>query len=460
MKTAEKPRAERKSAMDDVPPQNLDAERGVLSSMLLLQAVCDDVALVVQADDFYLDAHQTIYRRAMAMHNEGGKLDALLLHEALKVSGELDRIGGLPYLIEVVDFAPHAGNAVYYAKIVQQKAMLRRMAYAATEILREVKDEPEDAAAALNRAEEHLFRIRDERAGDKVHEIGDVLIDTLSDLDSDAPRLRTGIKSGFGHLDSMMGGFRPGTVTIIAGRPGHGKSAIAANIAEHIALREQKWVLFVSLEMSRFELSERMLCSHASINSFHLRCGSISRDDRRRLMESYGVMAKARMKLDEGPNRSMVEIAAMARRLKRINQLDLLLIDYIGLIVPENRKEPRQEQVAGISRRLKTLAKEFDVPVICLAQLNRQADKDPEPQLYHLRESGAIEQDADNVLFVWRTGDDGSDGFLKIAKQRNGPVGKIKLVYQREYTRFRELADARVEEAREQYEQYGLEPEF
>lgn len=447
------------SPLDRLPPQNLDAERGTIGSLWLNPALCDDVALVVRPEDFYSDANAKLYRRTMEIHNDGTRVDTTLLHERLKQSGELEFVGGLPYLLEVSDSVPHAANAVQYAKIVRDKATLRGVVHSATEMLREAYDDTADADAVLSKAEQKLFQVRDVRGSDSVAHIQDVLIEALSGLEDDGFSLRKGISSGFGKLDGMTNGMRTGQLTILAGRPGNGKSAIAGNIAEHVAL-DGKSVLFVSLEMSKNELAERMLCSQAGVNSFKLRKGFITASDRERLMQAYGRLAKTQIQIDDCAYRTMPEIASVARRMKRKVGLDLIVIDYLQLVTPENRRAPRQEQVAEMSRRLKNMTKELEVPILCLAQLNRGVDGKGEPELHHLRESGAIEQDADNVMFVWRTGEDGTEGWLKVAKQRNGPVGKYQLVYQPEYVRFKELASAAVEKAAQQYEEYGLTDEF
>lgn len=450
MKTAEKPRAER------VPPQNLDAERGVIGSLWLAPSLCDDVALAVRAEDFYGDAHAKLFRRTLEMHNEGKHVDPTLLHERLKAAGELDSIGGLAYMLEITEAVPHAANAVYYARIVREKATLRRLVNAATEILRDASDEPENAQELLNRAEQLLFGVRDDRSTEAVNAIRDVLMDALEGIDRGDPSFRHGLTSGIRNLDTLTGGFRPGEVTILAGRPGNGKSALAGNIAEHLSLEKQKHVLFLSLEMSKLELGERLLCSHGGINSYKLKSGTLDAMDRRRLMEAFGRLGKATLAIDDTPNRSITEIAAICRRLRRQEKLDLLMIDYLQLVTPDNKKEPRQEQVAGMSRRLKHMAKELNIPILCLAQLNRQAETTGEPQLWHLRESGAIEQDADKVMFIWRTGERGDEAILKVAKNRNGTTGKVALIFNAEHVAFRERVDAAIENAKQQYEDYGL----
>lgn len=446
--------------MNEAPPNSLEAEKGVISSLWFNPDLCDDVALVVRSEDFYSDAHAKLYQRTMDLHNEGARVDTTLLHERLKSRAELDGIGGLAYMLEVADSVPHSGNALRYAKIVRDKATLRRLVHAATDVLREAADDPEDASEVLNRAEQRMFEIREVRGGEAVHELGDVLMEAISGIDDGDPSFRMGLKSGIGSLDLLTGGFRPGEVTILAGRPGNGKSALAGNIAEYLGLHEGKAVLFLSLEMSKLELGERLLCAHSGVNSYKLKSGFLGPADKRKLVESYGVLSKAKLSIDDTANRTMVEIASICRRMRRQGKLDLLMIDYLQLVTPENKKEPRQEQVAGMSRRLKHMAKELNIPILCLAQLNRQAETTGEPQLWHLRESGSIEQDADKVMFIWRTGERGDEAVLKVAKNRNGTTGKVSLVFLADSVTFKERADRQIEKAREQYEDYSGSDNF
>lgn len=444
-----------------LPPNSLEAEKGVIGSLWFDPALCDDVALVVRAEDFYLDAHAKLYQRTMDLHNEGARVDTTLLHERLKSRAELDFIGGLAYMLEIADMVPHPGNALRYAKIVRDKATLRRLVHVASDVLREATDDPEDAAEVLNRAEQRMFEILEVRGGEAVHQLGDVLLEAISGIDGGDPSFRMGLKSGMSSLDQLTGGFRPGEVTILAGRPGNGKSALAGNIAEYLGLHDGKSVLFLSLEMSKLELGERLLCAHSGVNSYKLKGGFLGPNEKRKLLESYNVLAKARLSIDDTPSRTMTEIASICRRMKRQGRLDILMIDYLQLVTPDNKKEPRQEQVAGMSRRLKHMAKELNIPILCLAQLNRQAETTGEPQLWHLRESGAIEQDADKVMFIWRTGERGDEAVLKVAKNRNGTTGKVQLVFLADSVSFKERSDAKVEKVREQYENdYGLPDEF
>ncbi|MEX0713514.1 MAG: replicative DNA helicase [Pirellulales bacterium] len=440
--------------LDRLPPQNLEAEKGVLGSLLLDPELCDEVALLLRPVDFYSGPHQTLFAHLLAMHNDGVRIDVTLLNERLKKCNDLEAIGGLAYLAEVADSVPTAANATYYAQIVRDKATLRSLIHASTEILRDAYDQSLEARDMLGRAEEKVFRILEDQGTGDLAPLEDVLHEALSRIDA---RLEKGggiggMPTGFTDLDGLTGGFHDGELVILAARPSMGKTALATNIADHVAISGLRTTLFVSLEMSRLELAERMLCGHGRIDGHKLRNGFISATDRKKLIESSVAMSKAPLFIDDTPSRTMTEIAATARRLRRREKLALVIIDYLQLIEPDNPKDPRQEQVAKIARRLKGLARELKLPVLCLAQLNRQAEvtKDNRPRLNHLRESGAIEQDADVVLFVHRdeyyqsNDDDRSrvagQADLIIAKQRNGPTGDVKLAWLQDYTRFESLA--------------------
>jgi len=439
---------------DRLPPQNLDAEKGVLGSLILVQDFCDEVALCLRECDFYLPHHQVLYRHLLAMHNEGLRIDPTLLHERLKQHDDVEAVGGLVYLAEVADSVPTAANAEFYAKIVREKATLRTLIHTSTEILRDAYDPTIDSRDMLNRAEEKLLYLLEEGGAGELAPLQDVLAEALSRIDA---RLEKGggvggMPTGFTDLDSLTGGLHEGELVIIAGRPSMGKTALATNIADHVAIVGGRTTLFVSLEMSRLELAERLLCGHGRINGHRLRNGLISPTDRSKLIPTSNTMSTAPLFIDDSPSRTLTEIAATGRRLKKKHELGLLIIDYLQLIEPDNPRDPRQEQVAKIARRLKSLARELKVPVVCLAQLNRQAEvsKDNRPRLNHLRESGAIEQDADVVLFVHRdeyyqTNDEDRERVkgqaeIIIAKQRNGPTGDVKVAWLADYTRFENLA--------------------
>lgn len=441
------------SPLDRLPPQNLEAERGCIGSILLDPDMCDEVALIVRPDDFYSDANRKLFEHVLGMHNDGLRIDSTLLHERLKSSGDLDFIGGLAYLLEVTESVPHAANAVYYAQIVRDKGTLRSLIHASTEILRDAYDESNDGRLTLSQAEERIFSILERGGGGEATPMADVLHAALDRIDARLERGAGigGISTGYGDLDQQTGGLHNSELVILAARPSMGKTALATNIADNVA-KEGLGTLIVSLEMSRLELAERMLCARGRINGHKLRNGFISPGDRRKLVETFAEMSKMPLFIDDAPNRTMTEIAATARRLKRREKLGLVVIDYLQLIEPDNPKDPRQEQVSKIARRLKGLARELSIPVLCLAQLNRQteASRDNIPRLSHLRESGAIEQDADVVMFVHReeyyaTNEEdrarlAGEAQIIIAKQRNGPIGDIKLAWLQDYTRFENLA--------------------
>jgi len=440
--------------LDRQPPCNLDAERGVLGSILLLPTVCDDVALIVRPEDFYEPANRTLYTHMRAMHDEGRRIDTTLLVERLKTSAQFDEVGGAAYLAEVLQSAPTAANASYYAEIVKNKSTLRALIHSSTEILRDAYDETHEAREMLSLAEQKIFAILDERGAGELANIRDILQEAMVRIDARMKNEHTigGIETGFRDFDTLTGGLHDSELIILAARPSMGKTALALNIAEFSALESHTTTLFVSLEMSSVELADRMLCSLAEVNGQRLRNGTISNDDRRKLVEKAAEMSQAPLFVDDTPSRTMTEIAAAARRLKRKSKLGLVVIDYLQLIEPDNPRDPRQEQVAKIARRLKGLARELRVPVLCLAQLNRQAEvsRDNRPRLSHLRESGAIEQDADVVMFIHReeyyqTNEEdrakvAGQADLIIAKQRNGPIGEVKLAWLKDITRFRDSA--------------------
>ncbi|MFM7107979.1 MAG: replicative DNA helicase [Planctomycetaceae bacterium] len=439
------------AALDDRDrPANVDAERAVLGSILLKPDVCDDVALVIKADDFFDEAHQILYRHLLDLHEAGKRVDATIVVERLRTKGDLERIGGPGALSEVIQSVPHAAHASHYAHIVRDKAVLRLLIAAGTDILRDAYDAVDEPRELLSRAEERIFSILENRAATAAKSIQDVLAEVMVRMDARMRHERAvgGVETGFVDLDTLCGGLHNSELAILAARPSMGKTALAMNIAEHVAINLKLPVLFVSLEMNGIELADRLLCSAAQVNGHKLRNGTISQEDRRRLVEKSAEIGAAPLYIDDTPGRSLTEIAAVARRLKRKDGLALVVIDYLQLIEPDNPRDPRQEQVARIARRLKTMCRELNIPLLCLAQLNRQAEvsRDNKPRLHHLRESGAIEQDADVVMFVHReeyyqtTQEDRDrvkgDAEIIIAKQRNGPIGDVKLLWQHDYTRF------------------------
>jgi replicative DNA helicase len=436
--------------LDRQPPSNVEAERGVIGSILLLPTVCDDVALVLRPEDFYDQANRLLYAHLRAMHDEGGRIDTTLLVDRLRNAGDFETVGGAAYLADVLQSVPTAANATYYAQIVKSKATLRSLIHASTEILRDAYDESTDPREALAQAEQKIFSILDDRGGGQLTNIYDIMQEALTRIDARMKHENPigGIETGLADFDSAVGGLHDSELIILAARPSMGKTALALNIAEHVSVDLGLTTLFVSLEMSRMELADRLLCARARINVQSLRNGAITTEDRHRLVAKSAELSQAPLLVDDTPSRSMTEIAAAARRLKRKDNLRLVVIDYLQLIDPDNPRDPRQEQVAKIARRLKGLARELKVPVLCLAQLNRQAEasRDNKPRLSHLRESGAIEQDADVVMFIhreeyYRTDPEEKKEFekdadLMVAKHRNGATPDIKLHWLREFTRF------------------------
>jgi replicative DNA helicase len=438
------------------PPFDLEAEMGVLGSILLLPDVCDEIASL-RADDFYDDANRKIYHNMREMHDSGDKIDITLLVSRLRTSGDYEKIGGAAYLARLSSAVPNAAHVVFYADIVAEKAVFRKLIESSTEILRDAYDQASPAKELVSQAEQKVFAIMDGRSAQAVQSISDVLHQAMDRMEA---RLRDdyvdgGAQTGISRFDEMTGGLHNGELIILAARPSMGKTALAMNIAEHVAIEQRSPVLFVSLEMSGIELADRLLCSLSRVNGHRLRNGTITADDRERLIKKANEISQSPLFVDDSPSRTVSEIAAAARRIKRRqSDLGLIVIDYLQLIEPDNSKDPRQEQVAKIARRLKGLSRELNVPLLCLSQLNRQAEdsKDHRPKLSHLRESGAIEQDADVVMFVHREeyyhrGDDraqyAGQAEIIISKQRNGPIGDVDMTWEAEYTRFSDRAAER-----------------
>jgi len=451
------------SVLERSPPHDLDAERAVLGALLQDPELCDDVVMVLRdPDDFYHDAHKRIYSHMKKMRSDNSAIDLLLLVKNLTTTDELELVGGHAYLAEMMMSVPISVHAVHYAKIVREKATLRKLIHTGSDIVREAYSPEAQAKDLLNRGASEMNQLCENQTVNQVTDMATLMMEASDYLDRKTRGLVEGIRTGFADLDGIVDAFHPNELIILAARPGMGKTALALNITENIAIKEKQTVLFVSLEMARLELGLRLICSRAELNSYKIRRNLLSREDNNRFIEVCGELEKAPLYIDDTPGRTVAEIAAGARRLKRQQDLQLLVIDYIGLITPENADEPRQEQVAKIARQLKLLARELKIPILCLAQLNRQADsegkqKDEWPRLSQLRDSGAIEQDADVVMFIHRR-DMGMTpeeidakeqksnrnirgmADLIVAKQRNGPTGNVDLVFKKEYTRFTSVA--------------------
>lgn len=463
---SKKPELSSQNFLDRSPPFDLNAEASVLGSLLLNPDVANELTLIIRPTDFYDDAHRKLYTTMSNMFDTGRKIDVTLLVNELKSSGDFELIGGAAFLAKLANAVPNAAHAIYYAEIVRSKATLRRLIDASTSILSDAYDESYDAKELVSQAEQRIFQIQDDRSANSAASVSDVLKEAMTriDLRMQGEQLQSGVHTHFTDFDQMTGGLHNGELIILAARPSMGKTALAMNIAENVAMKDHAPTLFISLEMNAIELVDRLLCSVAKVNGRRLRVGTITSDDQKRLLQHAANIAKAPLYIDDAPSRTVSEIAAVARRITQQEmrkpngrRLGLIVIDYLQLINPDNSSDPRQEQVAKIARRLKMLAREQNVPVLCLSQLNRQAEdsKDHKPKLSHLRESGAIEQDADVVMFVHREGyyhrGEDSEQYagqaeIIIAKQRNGPVGDVELVWESEFTRFHNKAAEHHEE--------------
>jgi len=411
--TSQRSRPPSAEILDRPPPHSLEAEQAVLGSLLIDPHMCDEVATILRPEDFYADAHARLFRHLLEMHESGSTIDVTLLVERLRRAGELEAVGGTAYLAEVAAAVPYAAHAVYYANIVRDKATLRMLIHASGEILRDAYDPSIDPAQMVSEAEQKIFAVHDARSRDQVTNIHDLLVEAFDRIDARLERGEgQGIPTGFHDLDNLTGGLHESELVILAARPSMGKTALATNIAEYVATEAGVPTLFVSLEMARLELAQRMLCSQGKIDASKFRSGFLSGEDRQKLVEASARLGKAALFVDDTPSRTVTEIAACARRLKRRENLGLIVVDYLLNRQPEATRESHR------------------------------------PRLSHLRESGAIEQDADVVLFIHReeyyhpdNEEEKGKAEVIVAKQRNGPTGTVKLAWLSRYTRFENLAE-------------------
>ncbi len=437
---------------DRLPPQNLDAEKGVLGSVLLLNEALDEVSEFLSDEHFYSDANRRIYAAIRHLYESGVRgIDAVTLAEELDRRGEFDEVGGTVYLHELLETVPHAAHARYYADIVRDKAVQRNLIYACTQVLRDCYDSSRETDELLQQAEQRIFRILELRERVAKHDIGSILIDAWDRINVRLASEGTvsGLSTGFADLDETTNGFQPSELIILAARPSMGKTALVCNWAEAIAEQSQTGVLIFSLEQSRLELAERFLSIRAKVDGHRLRAGELDEAERHQLMEATQKLSEIPLFIDDQPGRTVGQMAAISRRLKRQHHVGLVIIDYLQLVEPDDRQMPREQQIAQITRRLKNLAKELDVPLVALAQLNRGVElrEDKRPRLADLRESGAIEQDADLVMFLHRPDaydpeDSPNLAEVIIAKHRSGPTGLVKLTWRREYLRFENFSSA------------------
>jgi replicative DNA helicase len=421
--------------LDRLPPQDLEAERAVLGSVILKPSVLDDVAEVLKPEDFYQDANQRLYSELVRLCEFGKKLDAALLADHLRVAGQWEPIGGAAYLGEVMMSAPVADNAVHYAQIVARKAAYRRIIGIATEMLGRAYDETAPPENIMEGAESRLAKGGHDGRSDGPKPFRDVLCEVFAQIDESLEQDgKTGLFTGITEFDEKLGGLFPGELNILAARPGVGKTALATQIACYCAQRK-RLVYFASLEMGRSQIATRLLCSYAGVSSQFVRSGRLTPEQRERLVETGNRLGPASLFLDDRARLTTAQIRRASRRLVR-QGLALVVVDYLQLITPTDRQVNREAQVSRMAWDLKTLSRELEVPVLCVAQLNREAAKGGRPGLHQLRESGAIEQHADTVMFIDPDANEPTRVEWRIAKNRYGPTADVALRWIPQATRF------------------------
>ena len=439
------------AALEKPLPNNLDAERSVLGAILLDNHALNTAIETLRADDFFLDQHRRVFSQMISLSESQQAIDLVTLTEELHRRGDLEAAGGAPYLASLADGMPRVSNVEHYARIVKEKAMLRNLIHATQNIQQRAFEGEDSADAILDNAESSIFEIAEDRVKEGLIPIKEIVNKSFERLEKifREGKSITGVSTGYVELDKLTSGFQPSELLILAARPSQGKTALALNLAENIAIRAGLPVALFSLEMSRESLLQRLVASVAQIDAHKFRTGHLSREDWRRMTEALGTISASPLWIDDAGSISVLEIGAKARRLQGERELKLLIVDYLQLITARGRFGNRQEEVASISRSLKGLAKELQIPVLVLSQLTRAPERDERgPQLSDLRESGAIEQDADVVMFIYRphffkagaSPEEREETELRIAKQRNGPTDNVKFVFRSRLTRFEEAA--------------------
>ncbi|MGE5689165.1 MAG: replicative DNA helicase [Pseudomonadota bacterium] len=446
------PLAQVSHATAPVPPQNLEAEESVLGAMLLSPGAIGAVSEILDASDFYRDSHATIYRTALALYAKGEPVDAITLVDALEERGELDAIGGRVRVHELAALVPATANAAHYARIVRETATLRGLIRVGAEISRLGWERPGETQDLVDRAEQVMFELSQQRVTSEFAHIETLLKESFERITAlyEAGAEITGIPSGYRDLDRVTSGFQPGNLIIIAARPSMGKSALALCMAANLGVRHETPVALFTLEMSKAEVTQRLLCSEAKVESQRLRSGRLAADDWPRLVAAGDKLMKAPIYVDDTGSITMMELRSKARRLKsKAPELGLIVVDYLQLMTAGGTTESRVQEVSQISRQLKVLARDLEIPIIALSQLSRAVEQrhDKRPILSDLRESGSIEQDADIVAFVYRdeyySGEESDQQGLAeliIAKHRNGPTDAVKLSFLKRYAKFADLA--------------------
>ncbi|MFC7327977.1 replicative DNA helicase [Marinactinospora rubrisoli] len=442
--------APQEGGFERTPPHDIMAEQCVLGGMLLSKEAISQVVEIVRSADFYRPAHQTIYDTVIDLFSRGEPVDAVSVNAELTKRGEITRVGGAPYLHTLTEAVPTAANAGYYARIVADRAVLRRLVEAGTRIAQIGYSGDGEVDDLVDRAQAEIYRVAEKRTGEDYLPLSEVMPGALDEIEaiSSHDGSMTGVPTGFTDFDQLSNGLHPGQMIIIAARPAVGKSTLALDFARAASIKHQLTSVFFSLEMGRNEIVMRLLSAEARVPLHTMRSGLMTDDDWTRLARRMGEVASAPLFIDDSPNLSMMEIRAKCRRLKQQHDLKLVIVDYLQLMSSGGRAESRQQEVSEMSRSLKLLAKELEVPVIALSQLNRGPEQrtDKKPQVSDLRESGSIEQDADMVILLYREdvhekeSPRAGEADLIVAKHRNGPTATVTVAFQGHYSRFVDMA--------------------
>jgi len=434
-------------ATEKIPPQNLDAEQSALGACLIEKdALSRVIEILPDPSDFYRTSHQIIFQAILKLYERGEPVDLITLTNELRNQNRLEEAGGAAYLTFLIDSVPTAANAEYYSGIIKEKAILRNLIQAGTNIATMGYHEDETAEMIVDKAEQEIFGIAQKRLIYDFVPIRKVMTTTFEKIEELYARKAhvTGMPSGYKELDSYTAGFQRANLIIVAARPGMGKTAICMNIAQYLATREKVPVAIFSLEMSKEELAQRLLCSEARIDAQRLRTGYLEEGDWPRMTRAMNVLCEAPIFIDDTAGLSVMEMRSKARRLKSKTGIEMIIIDYIQLIKGSSRTENRNQEISEISRQLKNLSKELSLPIIAISQLSREVEKrqDKRPMLSDLRESGAIEQEADMVVFIYRDdyynphSEKKNKAEVIIAKQRNGPLATVDLIFLKQYATF------------------------
>ncbi len=450
---------------DRLPPQDLVAEASLLGSLLLDKDAIGLALQIVPRDQstrFYRPDHRLLYETLIDLYDQGKPVDIVVLEDELRRRDLLEEIGGRDYLIDLCQSVPSSANVEYYARIVRDKALLRDLIQCSGTILHSAYDQQEDAGHILDEAEKHLFAVTEQRISLQAVSIREFLDETMKQIESIQEGVLSGVPSGFTELDALLGGLQYGDFIVVAARPSMGKTALALSMLEYIGVVENIPAAFFSMEMSKLQIAQRMICSHAQVDLHKLRHGRLSDQEKTKLKLVCGNMRNYRIFIDDTPGMSVLELRAKARRLKMMHDIQVVFVDYLQLMYDRASRENRQQEISAISRGLKGLARELNIPVVALAQLNRQVEgrEGNRPRMSDLRESGAIEQDADVVVLLHReeyylnkrrsASDERSEllervrgkADLIVAKQRNGPTGDVELHFNPQFTRFDNAAPA------------------